>query len=94
VRTKVKPEQLDPQHREVGEAVGVDRELTDVFDGFLTHHALDRGARLAPVQHDGLVVEEAPSVVHMGVDPDRGGTPTRVDPGLPDRTRCLQAHHV
>jgi hypothetical protein len=42
------------------EAVGVDGDTLEVGHVLLAQRALDRGARLAPVEDDRLIVEDAP----------------------------------
>lgn len=92
-RAQVEPEQSGESHGEVGVAVRVDGELGGL-DALVTHDALDGGARLALVEHDGLGVKDAPAVADMAVHADGGGLATRVQARLPDAAAGLEAHHV
>jgi hypothetical protein len=47
------------------EAVGVDGNALEVGHMLLAQRALDRGARLAPVEDDRLVVKDAPLIEHV-----------------------------
>jgi hypothetical protein len=64
------------------------------FDALVPHDPLERSARLALVEHDGLRVEDSPTVAHVAVDADRRGLATRIQTGLPDAAAGLEAHHV
>lgn len=59
--------------------MGVDRQLRGL-DPLLPHHAFEGGAGLPLVEHNGLGVEEAPTVAHVRVDAHRRGLPPRIDP--------------
>ena len=56
--------------------------------------ALDGDAGLSFVEHDGLVVDDAPAVAHMGVEACGVGAPAWVHTGVPQVARNVQRHHV
>ena len=76
------------------EAMRIDGDAFDSLDLALAQGALDGGTGLPAVQDDRLIVEDAPLVEHMGVGPDRVGSPPRIEPCRPEIARRLQAHHV
>ena len=60
----------------------------------LAQGTLDRRPRLAPVEDDRLVVDDAPLVEHMGVAADGEGPPARIHTGGPEMARRVEAGHV
>jgi hypothetical protein len=76
------------------EAVGVDRHTLEPVHVLLPQRTFNGGPRLAAVQDDRLVVENAPPIEHMGVGPDRIGPPPGIEPRRPEITRRFEAHHV
>ena len=93
-RAQVEPDELGERHREMREAVGVDRDALDPLDLLLPQGALDGGAGLAAVQDDRLIVENAPLIEHVGVGADGIGPPPGIEPRRPEIARRLEAHHV
>ena len=93
-RTQVEPDHFGERHREMREAVRVDRDALNPLDLALAQGALDGGAGLSAVQDDWLIVEDAPLVEHVSVSPNGKGPAPRIDPCRPEVARCLQAHHV
>ena len=93
-RAQIEPDELGERHREMREAVRVDRDAFDPLDLALAQGALDGGAGLSAVQDDWLIVEDAPLVEHVSVSPNGKGPAPRIDPCRPEVARCLQAHHV
>ena len=61
------------------EAVGIDRHAFDAIDLLLPQGALDGGARLAAVEHDRLIVKNAPLVEDMGVGADGISAPPGIE---------------
>ena len=51
-----------------------------VVGPILRFDTLDSGAGLSLVEHDGLVIEDAPAVAHVGVDAGGVGASARIDP--------------
>ena len=76
------------------EAVGINRHAFDPIDMLLPQGALDGRPRLAAVQHDRLIVENAPLVEHVGVGPDCVSPPPGIEPRRPEIARRFEAHHV
>jgi hypothetical protein len=73
--------------------VRVDRQLRDL-DFSLSKHALNGGADLPFVEHDGLRMEDAPARQHMRVDPDGRRLAAWIESCLPNPLPGLQAHHI
>ena len=63
------------------EAVGVDGNALEVGHVLLAQRALDRGARLAPVEDDRLVVKDAPLIEHVRVGADCVGAAAWIEAG-------------
>lgn len=59
-----------------------------------SHATFDRHAGRALVQHDGLVVEQAPAVAHVRVQARGISAPPRVYPGGSQMAAGIQGHHV
>lgn len=61
------------------EAVRVDRDALELVDLALAQGAFDRRARLASVQDDRLIVQDAPLIEHVSVGAGRIGSPPRIE---------------
>jgi hypothetical protein len=60
----------------------------------LSKHALNGGADLPFVEHDGLRIKDTPAISHMRIDPVRRCLATWVESRPPDSLTSLQTHHV
>ena len=75
------------------EAMRVHRDPLEI-DLVLAQRALDGGPGLPMIENDRLVVNNPPSVEHVGICPGGIGASARIDTGRPKMTGGLQAHHV
>src|SRR5713226_8019102 len=82
-----------PRAKAIPKSVRVDRQLRDL-DFLLSKHALNGGAHLPFIEHDGLRIKDTPAISHMRVDPDRRCLATWIESCLPDPLSGLQTHHV
>jgi hypothetical protein len=83
---QVESQELRDGHREARETVRVDRNERDpdtVIGAVLQFDTLDSDAGLALVEDDGLVIEDAPAVAHVGVDPGGVGATPGIDARCP-----------
>ena len=94
MRAQIEPNQLGERHREMREAMGVDRHTLELADVLLPQGAFNGGAGLAPVQDDRLIVENAPLIEHVGIGSHCIGPPPGIEPRRPQVARRLQAHHI
>ena len=78
--------------------MGIDRKQRQpdaiVAGAVVLHDAFHRDAGLAFVEHDRLVVDDAPAVQHMGIDAGRVGAPAWIGARAPEVARGFQRHHV
>jgi hypothetical protein len=77
--------------------MGIDCQQGDanpVFRSVVLLDAFDGHACLPLVEHDGLVVEQAPAVANVGVQPRGIGAPARIHPGRPQMAAGVHGHHV
>ena len=96
-RAQVEAQQLDDRHGHVRDAVGIhgqQRDADAVFGAVVQLDTLDGHAGLSFVQHDGLVVEQAPAVANVGVHAGSIGAPPRIHPGCPQVSAGIHGHHV
>ncbi len=96
-RAQIKAQQLGDGHRRIRVSVRVDRQQGNpnaICRVVVLLDALDGDTGLSFVEHDGLVVDDAPSVAHVGVQAGCVGTPARIDPGVPQVAGRVQRHHV
>ncbi len=93
-RAQVEARHLGQRHPEMREAVGVDGDAFAPLDLLLAQGAIDGRTHLPAVQHDRLIIEDAPLVEHVRVGADRVGSPPRIEPRRPEIARRFQAHHV
>ena len=68
----------------------INRKRRDICGCALPNETFDCRARLALVQHNGLIVEDAPTIEHVGVHSDGRGTAPWISASLPDGTRCFE----
>jgi hypothetical protein len=79
---KIEAQQLRHRHGEVREAMRVHRQFLQL-DVTLPHGAFDGSASLAGVQHNRLVVDDAPLVQHVRICPDGVGSAAGIETRIP-----------
>src|SRR5450759_304392 len=92
-RTQIKARPVGKGHSKIGVAVRINRQLHNL-DFLLSQHALNGGADLPFIEHDGLRIEDAPASEHMRVDPHGRCLATWIESCVPNTLSGLQTHHV
>lgn len=60
----------------------------------MPQYAFDGRARLPFVQHDRLDIDKAMRIQHVRTDPDCVGSAPRIDTGIKEVRRSIQAHGI
>ena len=82
-RAQIKHQQPRQSHGEIGIAVRIDSDSFKSVDPLLPHGALNGHTGLSRPQHNGLIIDNAPSIPHVLILSHAIDTPPRIDAGVP-----------
>ncbi|KUY56329.1 hypothetical protein WS46_31205 [Burkholderia sp. RF4-BP95] len=60
----------------------------------MRQYAFDGHARLPLVQHERLIIDNAMPIQHVRIDPDCVGSAPRIDAGIKEMRRNIEAHGI
>lgn len=93
-RAEIKPKNPGHPHCEIGVPMCVDCQRRNIPGCALPDNSFNRRTGLTLIQHNRLVIEDAPAIEYVGVHPNRCCTATRISTSLPYGTCRLERHHV